>query len=175
MHRLRNLARKSMAKHPAVKRWEDLDDVLQNCSTRLWKALKNNHPPTPLDYFRLAAAIVRRELIDLSRRYMGPMGIGANMAKSWLKEGSQAASPMDLMVDGTNDPIAMMGWSEFHEHIENMPEEDRMLFDLLWYQGLKLSEAAEAMAQSERHVRRRWRAARVNLHRLLMGESPPAN
>ncbi len=46
--------------------------------------LRNIIPDT-LDYFRLAAATIRRELIDLSRRHFGPHGIGANHAKSWMQ------------------------------------------------------------------------------------------
>jgi RNA polymerase sigma-70 factor (ECF subfamily) len=174
MDRLRSLARKILADNPAVKRWEEIDDILQNSSVRLWKALEKHHPPTPLDYFRLAAAIIRRELIDLSRRYFGPLGLGANQAKSWLQDGSQHASPIDFLTDGTNDPVKLGSWSEFHEYIEKIPEEEQMLFDLLWYQGLTLSDAAEAMGQSERTVRRRWRTARINLHRALIDEFPAA-
>ena len=37
-------------------------------------------PLSVRDFFRLAAALIRRELIDLARRYSGPMGLGANTA-----------------------------------------------------------------------------------------------
>jgi RNA polymerase sigma-70 factor (ECF subfamily) len=175
MERLRNLSRKILADHPSVQRWEEIDDLVQNSSLRLWMALEKHHPPTPLDYFRLAAAVIRRELIDLTRRYFGPMGLGANQAKSWNQDGSHGAAPVDLMPDSTYDPVKLGNWSEFHAYIENLPEEEQTLFDLLWYQGLTLDDAAEAIGSSERTVRRRWRAARVALYAALMAEEADHN
>lgn len=168
MERLRCLVQRIIADHAAIKRWEDLDDVLQNSSLRLWRALEKHHPATPLEYFRLAATVIRRELIDLSRRYFGPHGIGANQAKSWLVKDSRGNSPVDLASDGTNEPMKLGCWSEFHEYIDKLPQEEQLLFDLLWYQGLTLGEAAEVTGMSERTLRRRWRATRINLHQALL-------
>jgi RNA polymerase sigma-70 factor (ECF subfamily) len=168
LERLRLLAQKIFADHPRLRRWEEIDDVLQNSSLRLWRALESSRPPTPLDYFSLAAAVIRRELIDLSRKYFGPMGLGANQALSWQPDGSAYNSPVDCQNDSTYDPVKLGCWSEFHEHIEKMPIEERMLFDLLWYQGLTLAEAAEASGLSERTLRRRWRAGRIKLHKSLI-------
>lgn len=173
MDRLRLLAKKILADHPALKRWEEIDDVVQNSSLRLWKALEKHHPPTPLDFYRLAAAVIRRELIDLARHYFGPLGLGANQGKSWHQNGSQLASPVDEMADGTNDPVKLGSWSEFHEYVERMPAEEQVLFDLIWYQGLTIVDAAEALGSSERTLRRRWRSARINLHRALLPDDPP--
>lgn len=178
MDRLRNLSRKILADRPHVERWEEMDDLVQNSSLRLWKVLEKHHPPTPLDYFRLAAAVIRRELIDLSRRHFGPMGLGANLAKSWLQSGNRESSPIDLVSDGTNDPVDLRNWTELHEYIDNLPLDEQTMFDLLWYQGLTLSDAAEASGTPERTLRRRWRSARINLYRTLMTDrvddhSPP--
>ncbi len=170
LDRLRALTQKILAGYPAVKRWEETDDVLQNSSVRLWRALENHQPPTPLDYFRLAAAVIRRELIDISRRHFGPLGIGTNQAKSWIQTGSNNESPIDQLSCGTNDPVDLGCWSEFHSRIENLPDEEQLLFDLLWYQGLSIGEAAEVAGFSERTLRRRWRAARIALHRELTGD-----
>lgn len=167
MERLRVLSRKILADIPGVERWEEIDDLVQNSSLRLWKALQNHHPPTPLDYFRLAAAVIRRELIDLSRRYFGPHGLAANQAKSW-QPGSSDASPVELESNSTYDPVNLSNWTEFHEYVEKLPEEERILFDLLWYQGMTLDEAAESIGSSERTVRRHWRTARVKLYRDLL-------
>jgi RNA polymerase sigma factor (sigma-70 family) len=175
MERLRLLVQTILTDRPAIKRWEDIDDVLQNSSVRLWRALEKHHPPTPLDYFRLAASVIRRELIDLSRRYFGPLGVAANQVKSWLPDGSKHPQPIDNLSDGTNDPVKMGNWSEFHEYIERLPADEQLLFDLLWYQGLTMEDAAEASGLSERTLRRRWRTARINLHRdLLADDLPPA-
>src|SRR3954454_19760024 len=78
--RLRRLARKMLKDYPGVGRWEQTDDVLQNVLLRLDPALQAVIPPTAHDFFRLAAAQIRRELIDLARHYHGPEGLGANHA-----------------------------------------------------------------------------------------------
>lgn len=174
MVRLRGLAKSMFAEQPAVKRWEELDDVLQNSSIRLWRALEKHHPPTPLDYYRLASSIIRCELIDLFRHYFGPQGVGTNMANSWHLRRSENVSPLDLFTEGTNDPSKLAFWSEFHERVEKMPADEQLLFDLLWYQGLTASDVAGITGESERNVRRRWRTARAQLHRVMMNDQPPS-
>ena len=67
--RLARLARKMLKGYPGVARWEQTDDVAQNALIRLDRALRAVTPPTARDFFRLAAAQVRRELIDLARHY----------------------------------------------------------------------------------------------------------
>src|SRR6516225_8499543 len=78
--RLKRLARKMLKGYPGVARWEQGDDVAQNALIRLDRALRAVAPPTARDFFRLAAAQLRRELIDLARHYQGPRGLGAHHA-----------------------------------------------------------------------------------------------
>src|SRR5436305_5872475 len=78
--RLTRLTRKMLRDFPGVHRWEQTDDVLQNANLRLYSALKAVTPPSARDFFRLAALQIRRELLDMARRYAGPMGLGANHA-----------------------------------------------------------------------------------------------
>lgn len=171
MERLKMLSRKILADIPGLERWEESDDLVQNSSLRLWRALEKHHPSTPLDYFRLAAAIIRRELIDLSRRHFGPRGIGANQAPSWRQNNQSSFAPAEPIDKSTYDPVKLSSWTEFHEYVEKLSDDERILFDLLWYQGMTLVEAAESLGSSERTLRRRWRLARVNLYRDLLETS----
>lgn len=166
--RLQLLARRIGKNIPGVKRWEQTDDLLQNSMIRLWKALEKHRPATPLDYYRLASTIIRRELIDLSRHYFGAEGIGANHARTGDALDSQFASPVDLKADQTSDPGKLASWTEFHAYIDSLDEEQRSLFDLLWYQGLTLTEAAALLNSSERTIRRRWKLARVTLYESVL-------
>jgi len=50
-------------------------------------------------------------------------------------------------------------WSEFHEHVEKLPDDEREVMDLLWYQGLTQEEAAAVLKVSDRTVKRRWQSA----------------
>jgi RNA polymerase sigma-70 factor (ECF subfamily) len=171
--RLCRLAHKRLKGYPGVGRWEQTDDVLQNALIRLDRALKTVTPPTARDFFRLAAAQIRRELIDLARRHSGPEGLGARHA-SWAGAGELSGSPADSDApsDTTHDPSRLAAWTEFHRQIEGLGDEFREIFDLLWYQGLTQPEAASVLGISERQVNRRWVAARLELSEALGGQMP---
>jgi RNA polymerase sigma-70 factor (ECF subfamily) len=128
---------------------------------------------TARDFFRLAALNIRRELLDLARHHYGPLGQAARHASSSgvssaSSDDSGAAGPADL----SRDPSRLAAWSEFHQQIEALPDEEREVFDLLWYQGLSQAEAAFVLEVSERTVKRRWQTARLRLHEALQGEVP---
>jgi RNA polymerase sigma factor (sigma-70 family) len=164
--RLTRLARKMLKGYPSVGRWEQTDDVLQNALIRLDRALAAVAPPTAKDFFRLAAALIRRELIDMARRYRGAEGIGANHESRGVTDGRPDP------VDATHDPGRLAEWTEFHERVEGLPDEDREVFDLLWYQGLTQVEAADLIGVSERTISRRWVSARMRLGDSFGGRMP---
>jgi RNA polymerase sigma factor (sigma-70 family) len=170
--RLRKLVRKMLRAYPRVHRWEETDDVLQNAALRLHRSLGEIALATPRDFFRVAALNIRRELRDLARHYFGPLGHGAKHA-SWGPDDSSAAEtePADRG-DLSADPSRLAAWEELHEQIGALPEEEREVFDLLWYQGLNQAEAAGVLGVSKRTIKRRWQAARLRLHEALHGEMP---
>ena len=169
--RLRLLAHKMLKNFPRVRRWEETDDVMQNALLRLHRTLQDVTPPSARDFFRLAALNIRRELLDLAKHYYGPQGQGAHHITSG-KDDTAGDKPRPDPSDTTNDPDHLAAWSEFHRQIEQLPDEEREVFDLLWYQGLTQVEAASVLAISERTVKRRWQAARLQLHDALKGELP---
>jgi RNA polymerase sigma-70 factor (ECF subfamily) len=154
---------------PGVARWEQSDDVLQNALIRLDRSLRSITPETATDFFRLAAAQIRRELIDLARHYYGPSGPAANQE---TRDGTGAAAESSAPADTTHEPGQLAAWTEFHARIEALPASERELFDLLWYQGLTQAEAAAALGVSERTVNKRWVAARLCLRDALGGRLP---
>jgi len=171
--RLTLLTRKMLRQFPGVKRWEQTDDVQQNAALRLYRGLAELRPESPADFFRLAALNIRRELLDLARHYYGPRGEGANHATWHRKPGAEHdAHPAEARADSSDDQQRLERWTEFHRQVEALPEEDRQLFDLLWYQGLTQVEAAEVLQTCDRTIKRRWRAVRLKLHDALHGELP---
>ena len=171
--RLARLTRKMLKGYPGVARWEQAEDVLQNALIRLDRALKAVTPPTARDFFRLAAAQVRRELIDLARHYQGPRGLGAHHETRAGRGDSAAGTPMAAeSPDTTYNPGRLAAWAEFHAAVAALGEADRELFDLLWYQGLTQAEAAGILGVTERTVNSRWLAARVRLGDTLGGQLP---
>jgi RNA polymerase sigma-70 factor (ECF subfamily) len=172
--RLTRLTRKMLRDFPGVHRWEQTDDVLQNAALRLCRALGEVQPPTAADFFRLAAAQIRRELLDLARRYSGSHGLGANHAsiagRGQSPGAASAAGPHPT--DTTYDPDRLAAWSDFHREAEALPPEEREAFDLLFYQGLSQAEAAAVLDVSERTIKRRWQSARLRLVQTLGGKMP---
>jgi RNA polymerase sigma-70 factor (ECF subfamily) len=171
--RLTQLTRKMLRQFPGVKRWEQTDDVRQNASLRLYRGLADVQPENPVEFFRLAAVNIRRELLDLARHYFGPRGEGANHA-TWERQpgASHDVGLGEGQADSSDDPQRLERWTAFHQQVEALPDEDRVLIDLLWYQGLTQEEAAEVLQTSSRTVKRRWRAVRQKLHDALHGELP---
>lgn len=172
--RLQRLARKMLRDYPRVRRWEETGDVLQNASVRLWRALEELRPPTPRDFFRLAALQIRRELLNLAEHHYGPQGPGAHHASVAADAGPDGTTPRaPEPPDPTHEPGRLLFWTEFHRQVEALPDREREAFDLLWYQELTQTEAAALLGVSEREVRRRWRAARELLRQALPGGPRP--
>jgi RNA polymerase sigma-70 factor (ECF subfamily) len=170
--RLTRLARRMLRRYPGVQRWEQTDDVFQNAAERLCRALKDVKPASVRSFLNLAAVQIRRELIDLARHYEGPEGPGRLHAGRLESESAaRPPGPHDPGTD-TDDPARLADWTEFHAQIEALPDAEREVFDLLWYQGLPQGEAAALLGVTERVVRYRWRAAREHLHQRLGGRLP---
>lgn len=173
--RLIPLARKLLGDFPRLRRWEQTDDVLQNALLRLHRSLEEAAPSDPRRYFGLAATMIRRELLDMTRHYYGPQGVGAHHAShprsrrrpaSSSQAGPSAAAPKSL------NPQHQAEWTEFHQLVERLPTAEREVFDLLWYHGLSQQAAAEVLEVSVRTVKRLWQSARLHLHALVHGEPP---
>src|SRR6516165_2250793 len=127
--RLARLARKMLRGYPGVARWEQGDDVAQNTLIRLDRALRAVTPPTARDFFRLAAAQVRRELIDLARHYQGPLGLGAHHStQAGRRDSAAGASMAPAGPETTYDPGRLAAWAEFHAAVAALSEADRELF-----------------------------------------------
>jgi RNA polymerase sigma-70 factor (ECF subfamily) len=169
-NRLMHLTRKMLHGFSGVKRWEQTDDVFQNACMRLARALGDQTPSDPRHFYRLAAVQIRRELIDMARRYKGPLGIGANHATivgvSSDNGDDTPSNPLDVGGQ-THDPRKLNDWTELHEHVAMLPEKERECVDLLLYNGLTQREAADLMGVDERTIKRYWQRARLELHKKL--------
>jgi RNA polymerase sigma factor (sigma-70 family) len=169
--RLRRLTRKMLDDYRGVRRWEETGDVFQNAMLRLCRALAAGCPGSLRQFYRLAALQVRRELIDMARHYYGPEGVGANHASQAPADGGSrppAHEPADL----STEPARLALWTEFHSQVEALPDDEREVFDLLWYQELSQAEAAAIVGVSDRTIKSRWRSARLKLHEALGGSLP---
>lgn len=160
--RLLRVTRRTFRNYPYLRRWEATDDVFQNAMVRLHRALREVRVETVRHFFNLAGVQIRRELTDLTRHYFGPEGHGANHHTD-----HKPADDAGGALDRSDEPEDLAEWSLFHEHCEKLPDDEREVVNLLYYQGLTHEEAARVLGKSTRTVKRRWFAARQRLHEAL--------
>ena len=168
--RLLTMTKRMKAGYPNVSRWEQNEDVFQNALLRLHRSLGDVQPVDARHFYRLAALQIRRELLDLARHYSG---LGKRyQTQSPSADGEERVNPAFEPLETSVTPENMMEWVEFHSMIESLSEHEREVVELLWYHGLTQQEAADILQVDVRTVKRRWRSARLALHKKLDGENP---
>jgi len=165
--RLLKLTRRMFRGYPGLRRWEATDDVFHNSLIRLHRALKQVQLESVRHFFNLAGLQIRRELLDLKKHHFGPEGRGANHHTD-----HQAPDEVGGSLHATADePDDISMWGEFHEHVNKLPEEQKEVVNLLFYEGLSQEEAAATLEVSVRTIKRRWQEAKLQLHEELSGGS----
>ena len=172
------LSRMMIRGFPMLPQWHQSGDVSQNAALRLWHALSAVTPHTPREFFALASLQIRRVLLDMIRSIYG-------RTPSDVDEGNRQRRPLvhvgippriwtndDSNVDcgpevTTDDPKQLAFWTEFHNQVGRLSDELREVVDLLFYQELTQQEAAEIIGVNVRTIKRRWRAARNQLHQVI--------
>lgn len=159
---VRRMAQRMLWKYPGVGRWADADDVVQNVLIRLHRSLVIVQPDSVGKLHGLVTLEMRRELLDLARRYFGPEGIGTNY-------GGNVANDQ---VNDEAEPHTLLEWTEFHEQVARLPNDEREVFGFIWYDGLTQSAAAAILGVSLTTVKRRWQSARLLLRKAMCDDWP---
>jgi len=166
--RLRRLAAKLLAESfPRLKQQPALietSDVVNEAALRLYQALEEVTLPTVLDFFRLAAWRMRTILLDLAKR---PAPLLEPNTPPDIETIAWPARPPD-----SETTPGRVAWLKLHEQIEQLPERERAVVDLLFYHTLHEAEAAELLGVSSKTVRRRWLAAKLRLFQALHDTAP---
>lgn len=171
--RLLKLTRRMIRDFPKIRRWEQTDDVFQTAALRLYRSLAEVKPDSVRGFFGLATTQIRRTLIDLARQHYGPEGHGA---KHHTDGNGKAADDGVLPNQSANvlKPESLEAWVRFHEAVEQLPEQEREVFQLLWYAGMQQQEAASLLGTSVPTIQRRWYQAQHVLRQATNGDSPAA-
>ncbi len=170
MDRLQRMARKMLRDNPAVRRWNETDDVLQNALVRLHRALETVRPESKNRFVGLAATQIRRELIDLWRHHYGPQGDGAHHASDPGQADSQGgASPLydQGVVDTTDGELPREDMERFHVAVGELPDDLREVFEKSFYLNMTQDEIAKEVGVSTKTIKRRWQKAKYQLEELL--------
>ena len=136
------------------------DELLGGVVAGLLKALRTTRPATVRQFFALACQHMRWQLNDLARRF-DDQPPGAALAESGV-----AAAPSSSDSILTPNSRRMLG------AIEDLPEDEREVFDLVGIQGLTHGEAAGVVGVSEKTVQRRLNRARLLLAEQLADLRP---
>jgi RNA polymerase sigma-70 factor (ECF subfamily) len=166
--RLEGLARGMLRGFPNVRRWADTDDVLQNSLLRLLNTLQAIRPENSRHFAHLAALHIRRELLDLARHYRHRLDAPIGAA------GENASLAHDVPAPDSAEVGDLDRWSAFHEQVDLLPPEEREVVSLTFYHGWTQAQIAELLQVDERTIRRRWRAASLQLTEALGGRLPQA-
>jgi RNA polymerase sigma-70 factor (ECF subfamily) len=163
--RLLRLTRKMFHAHRDLRRWEQTDDVFQNAMLRLHRALADVKPESVRHFFNLAAVMIRRTLLDLAKHHFGPHG----QAAKHHTDGQPPDEEGGAIHDRAEQPKDLEAWSAFHAQVDALPDEEREVVNLVWYEGLTQEEAARVLGVSLRTLKRRWQSARCRLYDALNG------
>jgi len=157
-----------LRKYPSVRRWEDTDDVLQMALLRLHRSLSEVRPESTRQFFGLAVTMIRRQLIDLSRHYLGKLGLGANYdSRGGGRAADDSGGPLVTAAGMTECPENLEYWTAFHEAVEALPADEREVVSLIWYGGMSKQDLAETLNINRKTVTRRLARARLLLHECL--------
>ena len=160
--RLKELTRRMLRRFPGVRRQEETSDVFAAASIRFLKALRELSFAKPADFLCLAACQIRWTLLDLART--GPQQEAA-------RGGGSEGGP-EPAADSTNDPVKLAMWSEFHDAVAALPEDERRLFDLLFYQGLTLPDASHLLGVPLATLKYKWQGARTRMMARFRNDPP---
>jgi RNA polymerase sigma factor (sigma-70 family) len=162
-NRLLKLTRKMFHGYPALRRWEQTDDVFQNSLLRLHHALASVEVESVRHFFNLAGEMVRRELLDLKKHHFGALGDAQNHHTDHQPSDDTGGALARVAAEPDN----LDRWEGFHAGVDQLPEATREVVNLLYYEGLSQQEAADVLGVSLRTVKRRWQEAKLLLHEVL--------
>jgi RNA polymerase sigma factor (sigma-70 family) len=127
----------------------ELDSVVHETWLRLAQALETTEPVSVEHFFRLAAQKVRHVLLDMVERHRRAR------SREVLGYGSDSR---DGTVSGgqTLNPERLARWTEFHEKVASLPDDERAVFEMHYYLELPQAEIAQLLNLHPRKVSRLW-------------------
>ncbi|HQR06435.1 MAG TPA: sigma-70 family RNA polymerase sigma factor [Gemmatales bacterium] len=152
LERFRAVAQRMFRQEKTLHSLDQTDDVIQKGLIRLNKALETVKPDDVRAFFGLAARQLRFVIADLAEQLHARQRII-----------SIDAVPEIPSHRPGQEPESFLEWAEFHDSVDRLPDEEREVFDLLFYGGMEQQQAAALLGISERTLRRRWQSCKLRL------------
>jgi RNA polymerase sigma-70 factor (ECF subfamily) len=130
------------------------EEMLSAVVERLLKAMREVRPQNVRQFFGLVNRHMRWELNDMARR-LDEQSVALGLQDSGVAAAESSGSVISINTKRMLDAI------------ENLPEEERDVFELLRIQGMSYSETAEVLNISESTVHRRLNRSLVLLEEKL--------
>jgi RNA polymerase sigma factor (sigma-70 family) len=157
--RLRRLAAKILSgSFPNLQARHDVDSVVHETWLRLMQAMDKADPPTVADFFRLAAHKIRQVLLDMADRQRR-----LDRRETLLSRGDSQSAGRSEPGTQTYDGARLAQWTEFHNKVGRLEEQQRTVFEMHYYLGLPQAEIARTLDLHPRKVSYLWIAATEQL------------
>jgi RNA polymerase sigma factor (sigma-70 family) len=125
---------------------------------RIRKALERSPPATVEEFWVLSTRIIRNTLIDLARRHDRSLVQIAGSIEGAEESGSTGKPRCE---PATRDEPAenVESWTLMHHRVSLLPQPQREVFELCFYNGLNQREAAQILQRDPATISRLWRKA----------------
>ena len=158
--RLRRFASKMLSTSAVKREWHDTDDLLQGALIRLARALRDCKPTAPKHFAKLAMIQLVREIRDLGKSLRRQKRDVRKVTCLDNHGGDGGTSPRAVdPADPATNPEDLLDWTEFHNAIERLPEEQRDIMHQVFYNGQTHEQAAAILGISSKTVQRTFRKA----------------
>jgi hypothetical protein len=167
--RLLGLAHQALKGHARVRPLADTGAVLRESLPGLRQALqalvaKGAPKLSVVEFFCLAAKHMRGELLQLVERLERQARAGAALDTPGQADSSTDNPPLPQPSTASGEGSSVLSfWTEFHREVEALPDMDRKVFELLFYNEIGQAEAASFLQVDQRAIQRHWVSAKRRL------------
>jgi RNA polymerase sigma factor (sigma-70 family) len=166
-HRLRRITAGTLRKEfPRLLARQELNSIVDEAWMRLRKALEGTRPESAEAFYGLMFCKVRQLLFDIARRQDREDARRQDAPRDLEGSGSEVRFDVE---DSTYEPSRLAVWTEIHREFENLPDDQRTVFDFHYFAEFPQSEIARLMDLHPKQVSRLWIAATRQLAQRLHG------
>jgi DNA-directed RNA polymerase specialized sigma24 family protein len=165
--------RSRMGRFTPLQPYVDSQDVLVSVQLKIAEDFKHKPFNDLIHFLRLTGRLTRNQLVDFTRKYLGPQGAGTKEVNAQPHDPDEPtrgerADPADR----GKSPSELAILAEVDEIIGSLPPEHLEMFDLLYYNQMSREDAADALGVALSTLDRRWLAAREALLERYGSEAP---
>lgn len=172
--RLNRAIGKSLDMNVKLKRWVTEEDLKQDILLRMVRACRDVQIQDNSHFIHLVLLQLRRSLIDFHRKLFGPNGWAINLKSdpkaTKINKATREELTRSLAIVGT--PVSTEDWIDFHESVELLAEDEKVVFEMFFYGGYNELEVATELECSTRTVRRLWKSSREKLEARISKGKP---